>query len=78
MVGYLDEGESRVRLAAVDVLVAQGKRREAANAAQAAKDRLLDRAGRIREPSWRAAFLAVRENARTLELASALEEALAR
>ncbi len=71
--GHLDEGESVVRLVRIEVLLARGRRKEAKVVADAARQAIFARASRIREPSWRSTFLAVRENARTLELASLLE-----
>ena len=73
-IGHLDEGEGLVRLARAEVLLARGMTDEARVAADAARQAVLERAGRIREPAWRSTFLAIDENARALALASSLEE----
>jgi hypothetical protein len=67
--GAIDEGESLVRLAFVEALAAAGEADELAVALRVARDRLLARAGRIRDPAWRERFLSrVPDNARTLAL----------
>jgi tetratricopeptide (TPR) repeat protein len=68
--GGLESGESLVRLAAVLTLEAVGEREEARAALAAARRRVIERADRI-QGEWRRSFLAMRENARTLELAEA-------
>ncbi len=72
-VGHPDEGEALIRLAEILVFIARGRQTEARASALSARDRLLERAAKIREPRWRSAFLAVEENARTLELAEAID-----
>jgi tetratricopeptide (TPR) repeat protein len=67
-----DEGEAYVRLTFAEALHAVGKLTAAQTAIGFARDRLLARAERIRNASWRRSFLErVPENARTLLLASA-------
>jgi hypothetical protein len=67
--GRLEEGEAFVRLVHAEALAAAGEHEAAKDALAAARRRLLARAGRIRDPAWRASFLErVPENARTLEL----------
>jgi tetratricopeptide (TPR) repeat protein len=68
--GSLEEGESLVRLADVLTLDADGKPDQARARLTEARARLLERADKIRG-DWRERFLAVRDNARTLELADA-------
>jgi tetratricopeptide (TPR) repeat protein len=68
--GSLEEGESRVRLVDVETLEALGRRDEARAALAVAAARVLARAEKIRGP-WRRSFLALPDNARTLELARA-------
>ncbi len=71
-VGVLDEGEATVRLVLAEALRSAGKHDEAREAITAARDRLLERASRIRDESLRRSFLEqVPENARTLALALA-------
>jgi len=68
-IGVLDEGESLVRLVWAEALHASGRRQDASEAILDARDRLMTRAERIRDPSLRKSFLEnVPENARTLEL----------
>ncbi len=67
--GTLEEGEPLVRLVYAEVLHAAGDRR-AASAILVARDHLLDRAAKIRDPILRRSFLErVPENARTLAFA---------
>jgi len=69
-VGVLDEGEAVVRLVHAEALHAAGQLEEARTAITAARDRLLERAERIRDEALRRSFLEqVPENARTLALA---------
>jgi tetratricopeptide (TPR) repeat protein len=71
------EGEAHVRLAHAEVLDASGDREAARVAVSAARDRLLLRAGRIRDFAHRRSFLAkVPAHARTLELARQWETLL--
>jgi tetratricopeptide (TPR) repeat protein len=71
-VGSLDEGAATVRLIHAEALHAAGRHEEARTAIHAARDRLLDRAARIRDEALRQSFLEhVPENARTLSLARA-------
>ena len=70
-----DEGEALVRLANAEVLHARKKTEPAKEAAKRARDRVLERAARIRDPRWRESFLAVDENAATLEFAELLSRA---
>lgn len=66
--GALEEGESFVRLVHVEALDANGRHEDAVVALEMARDRLLARADRIRDDRWRKRFLAIEENARTLQL----------
>ncbi len=67
--GAIDEGESLVRLAFVEALAAAGETDELAVAIAVARDRLLARADRIKDPAWRERFLTcVPDNARTIAL----------
>jgi tetratricopeptide (TPR) repeat protein len=67
--GTLEEGEPLVRLVYAEVLHAAGDRRSA-SAILDARDHLLDRAAKIRDPILRRSFLErVPENARTLAFA---------
>ncbi len=69
--GSLEEGEARVRLTYAEALGAAGRAADAAAALAEAHDRLLARASRITDATWRRRFLTnVPENARTLALAS--------
>jgi len=71
-VGGLDEGEAVVRLIHAEALHATGRQADAVSAIHAARDRLLERAERIRDEALRRSFLEhVPENARTLSLARA-------
>jgi tetratricopeptide (TPR) repeat protein len=70
-IGVLDEGESLVRLVWAEALHAGGRADEAQEAIADARDRLMTRAERIRDPALRKSFLEnVPENAKTLELAT--------
>lgn len=63
----VDEGESLIHLTYAEALMATGDRAGAEEALRSAHERLLARAGRIRDVNWRRSFLeGVRENARTL------------
>ncbi|MBI4702525.1 MAG: protein kinase [Deltaproteobacteria bacterium] len=65
--GGLEEGESAVRLVHAEALYASGELAEAQQAVGQARDRLLARASKIKDPTWRESFLRnVPENARTL------------
>ena len=67
--GKIDEGESAVRLALAEALLASGREAEARAEVTRARDRLLERAAAIHDPALVRSFLgAVPENARTLEL----------
>jgi len=67
--GTLEEGDVAVRLVHAEALWKSGDQGAARGAIQAARQRVLDRAERIRREDWRDAFLARSEQARTLELA---------
>ena len=68
--GQAVEGEARVRLVYVDALRANGRHAEALAVLADARERLLARAARITDVTWRRSFLEnVPENARTLSLA---------
>ncbi len=68
--GEIEEGEALVRLVYAEALAASGAREAAAQAAQAARARLLSRADKISAIAWRERFLtAVPDNARTLSRA---------
>jgi tetratricopeptide (TPR) repeat protein len=67
--GGIEAGEALIRLAYTEALLANGKAEAGAESAAVARERLLERAARIRDPRWRESFLtAVPENARTLAL----------
>jgi tetratricopeptide (TPR) repeat protein len=69
--GEIEEGESSVRLTYAEALSKNGFEDEAGAALEAARERLLARAARIEEPSWRERFLNdVPVNARILALAA--------
>ena len=71
--GGIDDGDTFVRLVFAESAMAHGDREAARRAITSARDRILERAARIRVPEWRESFLAeVPENARTLALAAAL------
>jgi len=66
-VGSVTEGESLIRLTYAEALEAAGRHDDAKSAFGEAREMLLARASKIRNPAWRRAFLdKVRENARTL------------
>lgn len=72
--GGIEEGESIVRLAIAEALAASGDAAGAREAAASARLRLLERASKISDVSWRASFTSrVPENARTLALAEELD-----
>jgi hypothetical protein len=71
--GAIEEGESLVRLMLAETRVATGDVAGGREAAQRARDRLLERAARITSIAWRDSFLyRIADHARTLELAAAL------
>jgi tetratricopeptide (TPR) repeat protein len=71
--GAVEEGEATIRLALAETLFASGAREEARAAIASARDRLLERAGKISDPERRRTFLErVPENERTLALAKSL------
>jgi serine/threonine protein kinase len=66
------DGEARIRLAYALALSALGHREAASTACVDGRDRILERASRISDESWRRSFLErVPEHARTLDLAGA-------
>jgi tetratricopeptide (TPR) repeat protein len=68
--GAVEEYESLVRLVLPEALAATGEAAAARAALRAARERLLARAGQIRDPTFRESFLTrLPDNARTLELA---------
>jgi tetratricopeptide (TPR) repeat protein len=67
-VGEVNEGDSLVRLVHARALRAAGLDAEADEAAASARARLLERAAKISDPTRRAQFLEVEENAATLAL----------
>lgn len=70
--GGIEEGESLVRLVWAEALASTGPENEARNAITVAYRRLMERAEKIRDASWRKWFLeVVPENVRTRELAIA-------
>jgi ATP/maltotriose-dependent transcriptional regulator MalT len=71
-IGKIEEGEATIRLVHAETLAASGQIDRARVALCAAKDRLVERASKIRDVAAAESFLhAVRDNARTLELALA-------
>ena len=67
--GVIDEGETLVRLVLAEALRRRGLVEEGNAAAKAAREALLARADKIRDPRWRKSFLEkVPENARTMAL----------
>jgi hypothetical protein len=66
--GHVDEGEILCRRVHAELLALTDKTAARAAIDDAAK-RLLDRAARIRREDWRAAYLAIPDHARTLDLA---------
>jgi tetratricopeptide (TPR) repeat protein len=70
--GGLEEGEAMVRLVHAEALAATGAAEAFREAITEAREHLLARAAKIRDPVWRDRFLhAVPDNARTLALAEA-------
>jgi hypothetical protein len=68
--GGISEGESQVRLSYAESLDANGRFADSRAAIAEAHQRLLERAQRIENTAWRAAFLTrVPANARTIDLA---------
>jgi tetratricopeptide (TPR) repeat protein len=68
--GGIEEGESAVRLAYAEALHAAGDVPGARTAIAAARDRLHERAGKIKDPRWRETFVTgIPENVRTMALA---------
>jgi serine/threonine protein kinase/tetratricopeptide (TPR) repeat protein len=68
--GGVESGESAIRLTYAEALEASGDHAAALAAFASARDRLLERAEKIRDPARRETFLRnISENARTLELA---------
>jgi tetratricopeptide (TPR) repeat protein len=71
-VGRIEEGEALVRLVYAEALEATGEHEAARRVLAAARNRLMVRAAKIRDPGMRASFLGrVRANARTIALARA-------
>jgi tetratricopeptide (TPR) repeat protein len=71
--GAFEDGETTVRLAHVRALLAKGDQNAAADAAGAAKERLLARADRIKDPTWRSTFLTnVADSRDTLAVAESM------
>jgi hypothetical protein len=67
VLGGLDDGEATVRLALIEALATAGETRAAREAASATRDRLLERAAKITNFTYRASFLQnVPENAATI------------
>ncbi len=68
--GGMDQGEARLRLAFALGLDAAGDRAGASDAIEAARERLVTRAAKMSDHSWRESFLeGVPENAATMKLA---------
>jgi eukaryotic-like serine/threonine-protein kinase len=66
-VGGTVEGESVIRVAYAEALFAKGDVEGAKNAIRIARDRLLERANRIKNPEWRKNFIGtIQEHNRTL------------
>jgi tetratricopeptide (TPR) repeat protein len=71
--GGVEVGESAIRLVYAEALEAACEHEAARAAFESARDRLLERADKIRDPGRRESFLTnIAENARTLELARKL------
>jgi tetratricopeptide (TPR) repeat protein len=70
--GYVEDGEALVRIVLVDCLRAAGEVAEAKDFGVRAYRRLMERAGMIDQPDWRASFLALPDHRHTLEVAAAL------
>ncbi|MEP7124884.1 MAG: protein kinase [Byssovorax sp.] len=74
--GGVEEGESLVRLVHAEALAASGDHVASAAALAGARKRLLARADRISDSTWRSRFLeGVRDNARTLSLTNQVRRA---
>jgi tetratricopeptide (TPR) repeat protein len=74
--GGIEEGESLVRLVHAEALAESGDHAAASSALAGARERLLARADRISDATWRARFLeGVRDNARTLALTAQVRRA---
>ncbi|MDC0676799.1 serine/threonine-protein kinase [Sorangium atrum] len=69
-IGAIEEGESAVRNVYAEALAANGMEADCAAAIAAARERLMERAGKISDPVWRERFLTIPENQRTLEMAA--------
>jgi hypothetical protein len=67
--GGVEEGESTIRLAHAEALHACGDEAGARQAIGRARGRLVARAAKVTDPAQRERFLAIPENARTLEWA---------
>jgi eukaryotic-like serine/threonine-protein kinase len=71
-IGAIEEGDALARLGHAEALHANGRDDEARQVIAQARQRLLERAGRISNAAWRQSFLErVEEHRRTLELAGA-------
>ncbi|WP_437720096.1 serine/threonine-protein kinase [Sorangium sp. So ce861] len=68
-IGAIEEGESAVRLVYAEALAANGMEADCAAVIAAARERLLERAGKISDPVWRERFLTVPDNQKTLAMA---------
>ncbi len=69
------DGEARIRLVVAQALQAEGRTSEAIEVITAARDRLLERAGRMDDVAWRRSFLTnLPENALTMSLATEWNE----
>ncbi|WP_433926181.1 serine/threonine-protein kinase PknK [Sorangium cellulosum] len=68
-IGAIEEGESSVRLVYAEALAANGMEADCAAAIAAARERLLERAGKISDPVWRERFLTLPDNRKTLAMA---------
>ena len=68
--GWVEDGESLIRLVYAECLLAAGSAARATDALHRAVHRLDERASAIEKPEWRAAFLNLPDHARTLELAA--------
>lgn len=72
--GTIEEGEAMVRLAYAEALLANGHAEGFARAVASARDQVLAKAGRIRDPAGRERFMTgIGDNARTLALAARLD-----
>ncbi|AUX44235.1 protein kinase [Sorangium cellulosum] len=68
-IGAIEEGESAVRLVYAEALAANGMEGDCAAVIGAARERLMERAGKISDPVWRERFLTLPDNQRTLVMA---------